>query len=502
MASKVHLSLSETPHITESLERGLTSLIVTHGKLPHLPSLPNKTIFGPLAQDLSLIHHSWSEYESVRMSLCTICVLMLLKLHQVTAVMYSHTVTEDTTWYYKQLTTEPSLIVEIQFSIVSIHVPHTIRLNFYTTEDKINLQENCSFQNNGQLLNGYLWVPLKPDNEDCLKDKNGLLHCAGKTVIQDFKPRRISFSFGNSCKFPKEMSLKGLSFNISVSGQRNKSECVPVQIRRNLKDCGKFYTFASFPNLLGEQEQEAIYTALSVYFSFKKIPGGCYKFLLEIFCHTFGPKCDVNRRVTIPPCRGTCWDFLNGCERKFRKLFKYKKTAITDFLNCNYLSTVGSDIKCFYKAVTCEAPPKVPNGKIEGGAITNGTYPLHAQLNIKCVNETFVMKGNRTITCQYTGLWSKPPQCVLRACPTPPIVEHAHIGEHQNVSEVYPWHTQITYVCDNKTFLMEGNSTITCLKNEHWSPAPESTNQDILKTLEIVLPTVFVAFLTFTSIFW
>ena len=135
------------------------------------------------------------------------------------------------------------------------------------------------------------------------------------------------------------------------------------------------------------------------------------------------------------------------------------------------------------------------------GALRNGTYPLHTQLNIKCVNETFVMKGNSTIMCQYTGTWSKPPQCVLRACPTPPIVEHAHIEEHQNVSEVYPWHTQITYVCDNKTFLMEGNSTITCLKNEHWSPAPEcaelvqSTNQDILKTLEIVLPTVFVAFL-------
>ena len=123
-----------------------------------------------------------------------------------------------------------------------------------------------------------------------------------------------------------------------------------------------------------------------------------------------------------------------------------------------------------------------------------------------CVNETFVIKGNRTITCQYTGLSSKPPQCVLRACQEPPIVEHAHIEQHQNVSEVYPWHTQVTYVCDNKTFHMEVNSTITCLKNEDWSPAlecvelvPDIIYKNKLKTLEIVLPTAFVALLVLTS---
>ena len=124
-------------------------------------------------------------------------------------------------------------------------------------------------------------------------------------------------------------------------------------------------------------------------------------------------------------------------------------------------------------------------------------------LNIKCVNETFVIKGNHTITCQYNGTWSQPPQCVLRACPAPPLVEHAHI---RNVSKVYLWHSKVTYVCENKTFHMEGNSTITCLKDEHWSSAPECVelvpdiiNANNLRTLEIVLPTVFVALLVLTS---
>ena len=200
------------------------------------------------------------------MSLHIICVLLLLGADHVDLIILSHTISEDTTWYYKQLTTEPSLITEIQFSIVSIDAPHTLRFNLYTTKDHINIEKKCSFQAYGQLFNEHLWVPLRPTNNVCLKDKNGLLHCEGKTVIQDFKPRRISFSFENPCEFPHANSLKGLSFNISVSSQRNKSECVPVQNRRNLKDCAKFYSFASFPNLLGGQEQEAIYTAAALWY--------------------------------------------------------------------------------------------------------------------------------------------------------------------------------------------------------------------------------------------
>ena len=331
--------------------------------------------------------------------------------------------------------------------------------------------------------------------------KNGLLHCMGKTVIQDFKPRTISFSFGESCENPDGKSLKGLSFNITVSHQRNKSECVPVQNEPTFKHCTEFYLFASFPNLLGGQEQEAIYTAGSLYLLFIKMPGDCYKFQLEMLCYIFGPKCDVTRRVTIPPCRENCWDFVNGCIGIAQKV--EHNSDLKTFLNCNYLPTVGSDIKCFYKAVTCEAPPNIPHGRIEDGEITNGTYPLHAQLNIKCVNETFVIKENSTITCEYTGTWSQPPQCVLRACPAPPLVEHAHI---RNVSKVFLWHSKVTYVCENKTFHMEGNSTITCLKDEHWSSAPECVelvpdiiNANNLRTLEIVLPTVFVALLVLTS---
>ena len=393
--------------------------------------------------------------------------------------------------------------MEIEFSIVFIDPPERFSFNLYTTESNINIEKHCAVQHYGQLNNEDLYAPLRLGsfrNYLC-NDSFGVRYCKGKTVMQDFKSRNIGFSLGYGCDHSNAASLKGVSFNISVSGQMNKTDCVSLHHRPHL-DCVKFYPFASFPNLLGHKEEEARHVGEAFKLVIKE--NLCYKFHLEMLCYVFLPRCDVTRRVTIPPCRETCWDFENCCLEAVKEF--YNKYDIKTFLNCNYLPTVGSDIKCFSKAVTCDAPPKIPNGKIEGGILINGTYPLHTQLNITCVNETFIMKGNNTITCQFTGLWSQPPQCVLRVCPAPPVVEHAHIEEHQNGTDLYPWHTKVTYICNNITFHMQGNSTVICLKNQHWSHVPEcvefvpSTGSQKLKTLEIVLPTVVVVFLTFTSI--
>ena len=413
----------------------------------------------------------------------------------VVTTTYSRTITEDTTFYYQQLTTISSLIMEVEISILCID--YGLRFNMYTTTDNINLQKNCSAQHTDQMYN--LYAPLRTgtyQNNLCLKQENGLLLCTGKTVIQDFKARNLSISIGYSCNDPDRASLKGLSFNISISGQRNKSDCVPLHYTYRL-DCSKFYSFTSFPNLFRKNHTGGRSDALVMLKFVSLFPGGCYKFLEEMLCYLLIPKCDATRNVTVPPCRENCWDFDKGCLGIVKKIYNYTG-AQTAWLNCNYLPQKGYDTKCYYRAVTCEAPPNIPNSKIEDRFITNGTYPLHTELSIMCLNETFVMEGNQTIICQYTGTWSQPPQCVLRACPAPPTVKHAHTDEHPHYNDVYPWHTQVTYVCDNDTFRMEGNSTITCLKNQHWSPLPDCVevipslnNQEKLKSLEIALPTVF-----------
>ena len=340
-------------------------------------------------------------------------ILVISNIQHFITTSYSHIITEDTTFYYKQLTTDPSLIMEVEFSILCID--YGLRFNMYTTKDHANLQRNYFCQNYKHLYNQPLWVPLRSGNHGhyiCLEEKNGLLLCTWKTTIQDFKARNLGFSFGYECDNPDRASLEGLSFNISVSGQRNKSECIPIY-KTTGHDCSEFYSFVSFPNLFGYSQEQAVEIGVALFQAISLFPGGCYKFLKEMFCYILIPKCDSIRNVTVPPCRENCWDFDKGCFGIIKKILNYTGTK-TSFLNCNYLPKKGLDDKCFYKAVTCEDPPKIPNGKIEGGVITKGTYTLHTQLNISCVNETFVMKGNNTITCGYTGTWSKPPQCSTR----------------------------------------------------------------------------------------
>ena len=308
------------------------------------------------------LYHCWSKYESGRMSLYTFCVLRLLNIHRVAAVTYSHTITEDTRWYYKRLTTYPSLIVDIEFSVVFLDILGTFRFDLYTTDDHINIQKHCPVQHYEQLYNQDLSAPLRLGgyrNYSCLKSQDEYRYCKGKTVIQDFKARNIGFSLGYGCDYSNAASLKGVTFNISVSGQMNKTDCVPLHNRPHL-DCVQFYPFASFPNLLGSKQEEARHVGEAFKLGTKKIPGGCYKFQLEMMCYVFVPRCDVTRRVIIPPCRETCWDFVNGCLEAVKEFTQ--NSNIKTFLNCDYLPTVGSDIKCFSKAVTCDAPPKIPNG--------------------------------------------------------------------------------------------------------------------------------------------
>ena len=80
--------------------------------------------------------------------------------------------------------------------------------------------------------------------------------------------------------------------------------------------------------------------------------------------------------------------------------------------NCDYLPSRHGDIPCFYKPVTCGSPPEVDNSTVILNNTQRDVYQLHDVIQYSCVNETFQMEGNGSITCQYSGQWSAPPICV------------------------------------------------------------------------------------------
>ena len=158
--------------------------------------------------------------------------------------------------------------------------------------------------------------------------------------------------------------------------------------------------------------------------------GGCYKHLREVLCHIIFPKCDQVENQVIPPCKETLSDLLHGCLKYIREvvetmsssdeqLFKTWRTKLAHInisadLDSDYLPSVTESIPCSYKPVICDQPPNVTNARIINNTESNRTYLAMSQVKYECVNETFQMKGNSSVTCLFSGEWYKIPKCLKR----------------------------------------------------------------------------------------
>ena len=101
---------------------------------------------------------------------------------------------EDTTFYYRNLGTNPSRLALVEYSVwynqslaagqCSSCYP---RLDIYTTRDDTNLHTRCANDNYGQLRNEKLHIALKVQPHDGLckinKTNTDLVYCDGNVEI-------------------------------------------------------------------------------------------------------------------------------------------------------------------------------------------------------------------------------------------------------------------------------------------------------------------------------
>ena len=265
-----------------------------------------------------------------------------------------------------------------------------------------------------------------------------MLHCEGKTVIQDYKARHYGFSLGYECDTSAKPSLIGLRYNFTISKQSNTTQCFPIphHFSGNMEKCRGLYNHMSLPNMIGDHDINSLQLSLSdfkIYDAFithisSQLPtGGCYKYMKEVFCRLYLPQCDQIRNQVIHMCKETCLIFIHSCLELWKPVLNsYFKTAkfekwrknghgnISEFLNCNYLPSVNDSIPCYYKPVTCQSPPNVTNARIINDSGLNRTYLAMSQVEYECLDEIFQMEGNSTVTCLYSGEWYKIPRCLER----------------------------------------------------------------------------------------
>ena len=263
-----------------------------------------------------------------------------------------------------------------------------------------------------------------------------MLHCEGKTTIQDYKPRHYGFSLSYKCSAPVKPSLVGLSYNFTIYGESNRTQCLPFpqQITRITKECMEFYNHMSLPNMIGNHDMnpQNIYTTvfeldealdIILYISSQSPTGDCHKYIKEVLCRIIFPQCDKAQNHVLHICKETCSELLHSCLKQFQTFLhsshfsqigewsKVKEANLSAEMDCDYLPSVNDPITCYYKPVMCDPPPNVTNARIIDGIVLSGTYLAASQIEYECLDESFQMEGKSTVTCLYSGKWYKISKC-------------------------------------------------------------------------------------------
>ncbi|XP_014106249.1 PREDICTED: complement factor H [Pseudopodoces humilis] len=140
----------------------------------------------------------------------------------------------------------------------------------------------------------------------------------------------------------------------------------------------------------------------------------------------------------------------------------------------NFQMTGGNYILCsngqwsqapVCRDVTCEPPPEIAGGRIDG--IKKSRYIPGESAKYQCW-KNFKMTGASSVVCQ-NGTWTQLPTCKGRAgrCGTPPAIQSGELLVFP--LQEYQQGDTVEYKCPN-FYILKGSPTITCLNGQWTSP--------------------------------
>ncbi|XP_068262726.1 complement factor H-like [Nyctibius grandis] len=115
--------------------------------------------------------------------------------------------------------------------------------------------------------------------------------------------------------------------------------------------------------------------------------------------------------------------------------------------------------------VTCEPPPEIAGGKVQG--VKKSRYLPGESAQYHCW-QGFQMTGASTVACQ-NGTWTELPQCKGKGgkCGPPPVIENGDLLSFP--MQEYPRGTTLEYKCPS-LYVLEGSQHITCTDGQWTSP--------------------------------
>ena len=91
-------------------------------------------------------------------------------------------------------------------------------------------------------------------------------------------------------------------------------------------------------------------------------------------------------------------------------------------LDCDYLPSPSTDVRCLYKFVQCKEPPTVKYSTFVINSTRIGVYYLYDKVEYFC-EEGFRLEGNKMITCESSGLWCSSTTTSIMEFPSESTIE-------------------------------------------------------------------------------
>ena len=267
-------------------------------------------------------------------------------------------ISEDIAFLHKMFSVPPPkrAIIEVNVSYPDssrLQKDHFLTVGIYTTKDHVNIIKHCVDKDIGQFWNEYLHPRIAHHSRHlrCKVAHGNILYCSGNITVQDFIPRKFSFSFGFDCSnVDARDSLKGLFYNISIS-VTNETECFKLPFNNT---CHRFLQYGVLHNLMGieyERDEHLFWFDRFITVDVFRLLVHCYQYRHEFLCYVAVPKCDPVSIHVIHPCREMCQGAKIACGR----------VGFYKHLNCSTLPSKDENITCIYERMFCRAPPKVKN---------------------------------------------------------------------------------------------------------------------------------------------
>ena len=300
------------------------------------------------------------------------CILILLFStwwECVHSILLNGPIVNDISFFHSKLSIQASKSATIEFWITLPKNFEYVNLYIYTTENHINVDKKCSYLSHGQVANDDLHQELSSERNSCQPGNEGLM-CHKKLEIQDYISRDYSFSLEFYCKDRLRKSLKGLQYKIRMYAESNETSCTPMPY--TITNCSQHYTQVSNHNLLSKNTAEEVAWKINKGRApfLRLLDQNCYQHFDEWMCYLFLPKCDLENKTMVVPCKEGCQELEEAC---FLGLDLSTISVFRDKYDCDYLPSMYGPIPCFYKPVTCDLPPNVTNAEIVNEPDVNNT---------------------------------------------------------------------------------------------------------------------------------